>query len=113
MLLTQFLKLKSTNSLFQAVNILTEFYWLKTNAGVILTENSSTAGGCDSVVGAADSSAQQLAREEWHIRRLKFNNCVADIKRAFDRLCASVNREVGEEFSLSVTHSLFPSLGET
>ena len=59
---------------------MTEFYWLKTNAGVMLPDG-------------AEGESGQIAKEEWQIRRQKFNSTVANVKKAFDRLCSSVNRE--------------------
>jgi len=64
----------------KAIEILTEFYWLKINAGVML----SCAGGGDSGV----------ARPEWESRRDKFSGIVSKTKKAFDRLCSSPNRDL-------------------
>jgi protein O-GlcNAcase/histone acetyltransferase len=67
----------------EAVDILTEFYWLKTNAGVMLPDGEE--GG---------SGSGQVALEEWQIRQHKFNSTIVNVKKAFDRLCLSVNREI-------------------
>jgi len=66
----------------EALDILSEFYWLKSNAGVMLP------GGVEGEPGG------HLAKEEWFLRRQKFNTSVANAKKTFDRLCSCVNREV-------------------
>ena len=59
--------------------IITEFYWLKTHAGVMLK------------TGEADG---EVEKPEWESRKAAFSNLVRDIKKAFDRLCKSENREL-------------------
>lgn len=64
----------------KAIEILTEFYWLKTHAGVNLASGAETE--------------TEVEKSEWERRREQFNSLVRDIKKAFDRLCLSENREL-------------------
>ena len=44
--------------------------------------------------GVEGEPGGHLAKEEWFLRRQKFNTSVANAKKTFDRLCSCVNREV-------------------
>ena len=58
---------------------MTEFYWLKTHAGVMSPN---------------DEEEREVGRPEWESRRTYFDNLIRSIKRSFDRICSSQNREL-------------------
>ena len=79
-LITPIYKYKNI-AFIQAVEILTEFYWLKTHADVML-------------VSGSEDGEPEVAKPEWESRRARFNALLGSIKRAFDRLCMAPNREL-------------------
>lgn len=72
----------------KAIEVLTEFYWLKTHAGVMLAD-------CDRVTSTTGvEEEEQVGRPEWVKRKEKFVELVQDIKRVFEKICCAPNREL-------------------
>jgi len=73
----------------KAIEILTEFYWLKTHAGVMLSD-------CERVTSTttAGEEGAEVARPEWIKRKEKFVELVHDVRRAFEKICNAPNREL-------------------
>merc|ERR1719318_2044516 len=73
----------------KAIEILTEFYWLKTHAGVMLAD-------CDRVSSTTTVGEEgvEVGRPEWVKRKEKFVDLVQDMKRAFEKICSAPNREL-------------------
>jgi len=73
----------------KAIEILTEFYWLKTHAGVMLSD-------CERVTSTTTSGEEgaEVARPEWVKRKEKFVELVHDVRRAFEKICSAPNREL-------------------
>ena len=46
------------------------------------------------MLGGGVEDEGEVERPEWESRRHQFNNLIRDIKKAFDRLCLSSNREL-------------------
>merc|ERR1719431_1861498 len=73
-----------------AMDILTEFYWLKTNAGVMLTGASQATAQSSSET----SVSVEVGKPEWVRRRAAFYQRALNIKRAFEKICIAPNREL-------------------
>merc|ERR1719422_1562823 len=73
----------------KAIEILTEFYWLKTHAGVMLSD-------CERVTSTTTTGEEgaEVARPEWVKRKEKFVELVHDVRRAFEKICNAPNREL-------------------
>jgi len=71
----------------KALEILTEFYWLKSHAGAMLSD-------CDRVSSTTGEEGVEVGRSEWVKRKEKFIELVHDIRRAFDKICNASNREL-------------------
>jgi len=70
----------------KAIEILTEFYWLKTHAGVMLVDEDK--------VNSTGVEEEEVGRPEWVKRKEKFVELVQDIRRVFEKICCSPNREL-------------------
>merc|ERR1719431_2424292 len=73
-----------------AMDILTEFYWLKTNAGGMLTGASQATAQSSSET----SVSVEVGKPEWVRRRAAFYQRALNIKRAFEKICIAPNREL-------------------
>jgi len=77
----------------KAVQFLNEFYWLKTHAGVML--NNQNVTGTDMVTPEDDEDVDiQVERPDWLKRKEKFSEMSMELRRAFEKLCNSPNREL-------------------
>jgi len=66
----------------KGIELLTEFYWLKTNSVVMLSGDEKPETPCE------------VTRSEWVKRREDFIVLINDIKYLFDKICACQNREI-------------------
>lgn len=71
----------------RATHILTEFYWLKTHAGVMLSE--AARAGCP-----AEEAEDEVERPEWLRRKEKFVSMVEEVRRTFEKVSTANNREL-------------------
>ena len=79
----------------KAVQFLNEFYWLKTHAGVMLLQGH--AAPCGQAVQDAEDEEPvdaQVERPDWLKRKEKFHGMALELRRAFEKVCNSPNREL-------------------
>lgn len=75
----------------KAIQILNEFYWLKTHAGVMLNNGLNIQLSQDEEDTEEDV---QVDRPEWLRRKVKFSELAGELRRAFEKLCNAPNREL-------------------
>ena len=78
----------------KAIQILNEFYWLKTHAGVMLINGQNINCGLTASEDDPDEVDIQVEKPDWLKRKEKFNGMAMELRRAFDKLCNSPNREL-------------------
>jgi len=73
----------------KALEILTQFYWLKTHAGVMLAD-------CNSVNNSSVTGEEEVevGKHEWVKKKEKFVELILDIRHTFDKVCNAANREL-------------------
>ena len=76
----------------RAIQILNEFYWLKTHAGVMLADTSAVAPA--NTEDETDELEAQVERPEWLKKKEKFSYLALEIRRAFEKVCNAPNREL-------------------
>ena len=78
----------------RAIQILNEFYWLKTHAGVMLVNGQTVAPGHALQDEDDDVDQVQVERPDWLKRKEKFQGMALELKKAFEKFCSSPNREL-------------------
>ena len=73
----------------RAVQILNEFYWLKTHAGVMLVAPGQIYQAEEDEVDQV-----QVERPDWLKKKEKFQAMAQELRRAFEKFCNSPNREL-------------------
>ena len=73
----------------RAMQILSEFYWLKTHAGVMLAAPGQVYQAEEDEVDQV-----QVERPDWLKRKEKFQAMAQELRRAFEKFCNSPNREL-------------------
>merc|ERR1719192_1625229 len=76
----------------RAIQILNEFYWLKTHAGVMLADSSALAPA--NTEDETEELEAQVERPEWLKKKEKFSFLALEIRRAFEKVCNAPNREL-------------------
>ena len=76
----------------RAIQILNEFYWLKTHAGVMLADSSALAPA--NTEDETEELEAQVERPEWLKKKEKFSYLALEIRRAFEKVCNAPNREL-------------------